>query len=64
MESKYKAQINYSKRKGLVKIGFDSSPEIREKFHEACKKNNTTATKVLKDFVNDYIKENEKDSVK
>lgn len=58
--SKYDSQINYAKRKKLVKIGFDSTIEIRNKFHEACKNNNTNATKVLKDFVNKYIEENEK----
>lgn len=60
MESKYNAQIKYAKRKGLVKIGFDADLETRNKFHEACKANNTTSTKVLKDFVNEYIKKNEK----
>lgn len=58
MKSKYNPQIEYAKRKKLVKIGFDSSEEIRNKFHEACKANNTTATKVLKDFVNNYISQN------
>ena len=61
MESKYNAQIEYAKRKKLIKIGFDSDIETRNKFHEACKANNTNATRVLKDFVNNYIKENEKD---
>ena len=50
----------YAKRKGFVKIGFDADLETRNKFHEACKANNTTVTKVLKDFVNEYIKKNEK----
>lgn len=59
-KSKYSAQINYAKRQGLVKIGFDSNVETREKFHEACKSNNTNASKVLKDFVNDYIQKSEK----
>lgn len=59
-KSKYNAQIEYAKRKKFVKIGFDSDEETRNKFHKACKSNNTTATKVLKDFVNDYIKENKK----
>ena len=59
-KSKYNSQIEYAKRKELVKIGFDSTKETRNKFHEACKYNNTTATKVLKDFVNNYIKKNEK----
>ena len=59
-KSKYNAQIKYAKRKKFVKIDFDSSEEIRNKFHEACKSNNTTATKVLKDFVYDYIEKNEK----
>lgn len=59
-KSKYSAQIEYAKRKKLVKIGFDADIETREKFHQLCSANNTTATKVLKDFVNDYIKKYEK----
>ncbi len=58
--SKYSAQIEYAKRKKLVKIGFDSDIETREKFKNLCIANNTTYTKVLKDFVANYIKENEK----
>ena len=58
--SKYNAQIEYAKRKNFVKIGFDSDEETRNKFHEVCKANNTTSTKVLKDFVNQYIKKNKK----
>ena len=58
--SKYNAQIEYAKRKKLVKIGFDSTEEVRNKFHEVCKSKNTTATRVLKDFVNDYIEKNKK----
>lgn len=60
MESKYKAQINYAKRKGLVKIGYDADKETRDRFRKACKANNTKTTVVLKDFVNNYIKKNEK----
>lgn len=58
--SKYSAQIEYAKRKKLVKIGFDSDIETREKFKNLCIANNTTYTKILKDFVTNYIKENEK----
>lgn len=60
MKSKYNAQIKYAKKRGFIKIGFDTDKETRDKFHEACKKNNTTITNVLKKFVNDYIEENEK----
>lgn len=59
-KSKYSAQIEYAKRNELKKIGFDSDLETREKFHAACKANNTKAAKVLKDFVAEYIKKNEK----
>lgn len=59
-KSKYSAQINYAKRKGFVKIGFDSDSETRERFKKACLSNNTTYTAVLKSFVNDYIKKYEK----
>lgn len=57
-KSKYSAQIEYAKRKNLVKIGFDSDLKTREKFKEICIANNTTYTKVLKEFVNDYIQKN------
>lgn len=60
MESKYKAQINYAKRKGLVKIGYDADKETRDRFRKACEANNTTITAVLKEFVTNYIKKNEK----
>ncbi len=60
MKSRYHAHIEYAKRKEFIKIVFDSNKKTRNKFHEACKTNNTNATKVLKDFVNNYIKENEK----
>lgn len=59
-KSKYSAQINYAKRKKLVKIGFDSDIETREEFKNICLANNTTYTKVLKDFVNEYIEKNKK----
>ena len=60
MESKYKAQINYAKRKGFVKIGYDADKETRDRFRKACQANNTNTTAVLKDFVTNYIKKNEK----
>lgn len=59
-KSKYSAQIEYAKRKKLVKLGIDVQLETREKFKNLCLDNNTTYTKVLKDFVNDYIEKNEK----
>lgn len=58
-KSKYSAQIKYAKV-NLVKLGIDVKPELRDKFHLACKKNNTNASKVLKTFVNNYIEKNEK----
>ena len=59
-KSKSSAQMKNAKNQAFVKIGFDSDIETRERFHKACKSNNTNSTKVLKDFVNDYIEKNEK----
>lgn len=56
-KSKYAAQVKYAKN-NLVKIGIDVKPEIRDTFKEICLDNNTTYTKVLKDFINDYIQKN------
>ena len=56
-KSKYYSQIKYAK-KHLVKIGIDVKPEIKEKFKIACAKNNTTYTKVLKDYIIKYINSN------
>lgn len=58
-DDKYFHQKQYAK-KNLVKLGFDTKPEIREKFKEACKNNNTNPTQVLKNFVNKYIEKNSK----
>lgn len=58
-KSKYSSQIKYAKE-NLVKIGIDVKPEIREKFKKLCLDNNTNYTRVLKDFINDYIKKYEK----
>lgn len=55
--SKYKAQIEYAKRKGIVKIGFDDRKEIREKLKEICKKENKAYSKLIKEYVYKYIKE-------
>ena len=55
----YESQKKYMKN-NLVKLGIDVKPETREKFKNACAKNNTMPSRVLKDFVNDYIEKNEK----
>ncbi len=54
----YESQKKYMKN-NLVKLGIDVRPEVREKFKKACEDNNTNASKVLKDFVNNYISESE-----
>lgn len=56
-KSKYSAQVKYAKN-NLVKIGIDVKPEIRNTFKEVCLNNNTTYTKVLKDFIYNYIEKN------
>lgn len=59
-KDKYANQKKYMKE-NLVKLGIDVKPEFRQKFHDACAKNNTNATKVLKEFVNNYIEENKEE---
>ena len=54
----YESQKKYMKN-NLVKLGIDIRPEVREKFKKACEDNNTNASTVLKDFVNNYIFESE-----
>ena len=54
----YESQKKYMKN-NLVKLGIDVRPEVREKFKKACEDNNTNSSKVLKDFVNNYIFESE-----
>lgn len=57
MDDKYKSQKKYMKE-NLVKLGIDIRPEIRDAFRKACEKNNTLPSRVLKDFVEEYIKKN------
>lgn len=55
----YEAQKKYAKN-NLVKLAIDVKSETREKFKKACEDNNTKSSRVLKQFVEDYIKKNEK----
>lgn len=57
----YEAQKKYAKN-NLVKLGIDVKPEVREQFKKACKENGTKPTKVLKEFIDNYIKENIKNT--
>lgn len=59
----YESQKKYMKN-NLVKLGIDVRPEVRERFKKACEDNNTNASKVLKDFVNNYINESEEYKMK
>lgn len=54
MKDKYENQKKYMKE-NLVKLGIDVKPEIRENFRKACSINNTMPSRVLKEFINDYI---------
>lgn len=54
--NKYKPQKEYAKRKELVKIGVDMPRAIRNQFKQICIKNKTTYSKVLKDYINHYIR--------
>ena len=51
----YEAQKKYAKN-NLVKLAIDVRPELREEFRKACQKNGTIPSKVLKEFVENYIK--------
>ena len=60
MKEKYANQKKYMK-KNLVKLGIDIKPEIREEFRKCCELNNTLPSRVLKEFVNNYIEETKKE---
>lgn len=60
MKDKYANQKKYMK-KNLVKLGIDVKPEIREEFRKCCIKNNTLPSRVLKEFVENYIKKYKKE---
>lgn len=60
MKDKYANQKKYMK-KNLVKLGIDVKPEIREDFRKCCMINNTLPSRVLKEFVENYIKKYKKD---
>lgn len=57
MKDKYLSQKKYMKE-NLVKLGIDVKPEIRDEFRKSCELNNTLPSRVLKEFVNNYIEEN------
>ena len=56
---KQKKEANVTK-KNLVKLGIDVKPEIREEFRKCCELNNTLPSRVLKEFINNYIEETHK----
>lgn len=57
MKDKYLSQKKYMKE-NLVKLGIDVRPEIRDEFRKSCELNSTLPSRVLKEFVNNYIEEN------
>ena len=59
MKDKFASQKKYMK-KNLVKLGIDVKPELRENFRKACEMNNTKPSRVLKNFVIEYIEKNKK----
>lgn len=59
MEKKYISQKKYMKE-NLVKLGIDVKPEIRDNFRKACESNNTLPSRVLKEFILEYINKNKK----
>ncbi len=52
---KYASQKKYIKN-NLVKLGVDVKPEIREEFRKCCEANHTLPSRVLKEFIDEYIK--------
>lgn len=56
--SKYKAQMEYVKRKDLVKIAINDKRSIRDEFKRVCEENNTKYNTVLRRFIYEYIVEN------
>lgn len=56
--SKYKSQMEYAKRKDLVKIGINDKRSIRDEFKRVCEENNTKYNTVLRSFIYEYIVEN------
>ena len=60
MKEKYANQKKYMKE-NLVKLGIDVKPEIREAFRKCCELNNTLPSRVLKEFVNNYLEETKKE---
>lgn len=55
--SKYNSQIKHI-QKNYKKFHIDFKIETFEKLQEICKKNNTTLTTVIKNYLNDYIENN------
>ena len=56
-KDKYASQKKYAKN-NLVKLAIDVKREIREDFSKACKNQDTNPSRVLKNFVNEYIEKN------
>lgn len=56
--SKYKSQIEYAKRKDLVKIGINDKRSIRDEFKRVCEEKKTKYNTVLRSFIYEYIIEN------
>lgn len=57
MKDKLASQKKYMKE-NLVKLGIDVRPELRENFRKACEYNGTLSSRVLKQFVEEYIEKN------
>lgn len=56
-KTKYSAQIKYL-RENYKKFHIDFKKDEFQMFSDICKKNNTTPTTVIKNFVADYIEKN------
>lgn len=56
-KSKYSAQIKYNKN-NYRQFKMNLIPDFFDKFQQACFKNGTTPTTVIKAFMNDYIEKN------
>lgn len=56
-KSKYASQIKHIQN-NYKKFHIDFKFDTFNRFSDICKKNNTTPTAVIKNFVNSYIKDN------
>lgn len=50
-------------KENLVTLGIDIKPEIREEFRKYCELNDLLPSRVLKEFVNNYLEEAKNEAI-